>query len=321
MAFYIASYWVDGLPVPQREALPEGIVATDSRGLDDLLQSPKDISLGAAVLLLVPFVLGAMLLIGYIMLRACNVRVFPRCRFREAPWHAWHLGRCVVVFLVLQRLVMAGVGWLEASAWSQEALASVPRVAVLAAAANVLMAGTCLFVVALVSNEQGGALTLLGLRENRVFSRVALGVTGLMMTFPLLLLAAFIMLVVGPVIGIEPRPQQLLFSARTIGPLAFVVLGISAVVVAPITEEILFRGFLYSTMRRYLGPLGAITLTALGFSLLHNYAFGALSLFVIGFLLGYLYERTGSLVASIAAHAANNLYSLLVVFVVFHSGG
>ena len=79
------------------------------------------------------------------------------------------------------------------------------------------------------------------------------------------------------------------------------------------TEEFLFRGFLYGTLRRYLGPLWAIGLSAAAFAGAHAFAFGFLPLFVIGFLLAYLYERTGSLAASVAAHALHNFYVLLAL--------
>ena len=320
-ALYVASFQGGWLPEPERQPPGDAVVVTGSQSLEDVLQHPQDLSFGVAALLLVPFMVGSALLIGYVMLRACNVRAFPRCEFRAVPWSGWHLARCGVAFLVAQRLVMAGMAWLEAAPWAEAVLPRLPRVVVLAAGANAMMIVTCLFVIALVANEPGGPLIWLGLRENRVLSRAAIGLTGMAMVVPLLLVAGVIMWVCGPLFGIEPRPQQLLLSARHIGPAGFAILGFSAVVVAPVTEEILFRGFLYATIRRYVGPLGAISLTALGFSLLHNYAFGFLSLFLIGFLLGYLYERTGSLAASIAAHAANNLYSLLIVFVVFHSSG
>jgi membrane protease YdiL (CAAX protease family) len=89
------------------------------------------------------------------------------------------------------------------------------------------------------------------------------------------------------------------------------VLG--GVVIAAVTEEIIYRGMLYGTFRHYLGPLAAIVVSAAVFAGLHQMAYGFLSLFVIGFLLAYLYERTGSLVASIVAHAVHNLLTFTIV--------
>lgn len=285
-----------------------------------MLRDTREFTFGAAVVLIVPLIIGSGLLLGYIVLRSCNVRVFPRCHFPVVPWDGWHVVRTVCAFVVIHRLMVAAVGCLEQTRATRAALLRIPESVVVALAANAVMAATCLFIIALVAWGGRDALGLLGLREKHKGARAALGVTGLLMVIPLLFAAGILMLILGPLFGIHPRPQLLLADARSIPPAAFAVLCASAILIAPITEEILFRGFLYATLRRYLGPLGAISLTAALFSLLHSYAFGFLSLFLIGFLLGYLYERTGSLVASVAAHAANNLYSLLVVLIVFRSG-
>ena len=53
---------------------------------------------------------------------------------------------------------------------------------------------------------------------------------------------------------------------------------------------------------------------------LHFHVPAMVPLFVVGFVVAYLYERTGSLAASIAAHAANNLHAMLIVFLVSRTG-
>lgn len=80
-------------------------------------------------------------------------------------------------------------------------------------------------------------------------------------------------------------------------------------VVAPICEEVLFRGFIFTSLRNWRGPWPAAVLTALLFGLVHaTSAPGAdlLPLAALGFLLCVLYRATGSLYPCIAAHAINN---------------
>ncbi|HEY7399906.1 MAG TPA: CPBP family intramembrane glutamic endopeptidase [Actinomycetota bacterium] len=102
------------------------------------------------------------------------------------------------------------------------------------------------------------------------------------------------------------------------GAVAFVV---AAVVIAPVTEELLFRGLLFRAIRdRYGFVLGAIG-SAVFFGLLHTGA-GAVadvvllqvSIGLFGLGLAAVYEWRGTLVANVAAHAVFNLVTVLVVF-------
>jgi len=80
-------------------------------------------------------------------------------------------------------------------------------------------------------------------------------------------------------------------------------------VVAPICEEFLFRGFIFTSLRNWRGPWPAAVITGLLFGAVH--AFSApveylLPLAALGFALCLLYRATGSLYPCIAAHAINN---------------
>ena len=94
-----------------------------------------------------------------------------------------------------------------------------------------------------------------------------------------------------------------------------ILLGfISVVVVAPIIEEFLFRGFLYSQLKRsFLKEWGAISVSSLVWTAIHfQYGIGILFfLFLFGLFLGYFRKRYDSLLIPIALHAINNLLSFL----------
>lgn len=83
-----------------------------------------------------------------------------------------------------------------------------------------------------------------------------------------------------------------------------------AVGIAPIVEEVLFRGILLPLVSRHLGPWAGLILTALGFAVLHGDpgAFIALAIFAVALTLAYI--RTGSLRVPIAMHMIFNAVNL-----------
>jgi len=95
--------------------------------------------------------------------------------------------------------------------------------------------------------------------------------------------------------------------------LAFLLGVFSVVVIAPVAEELLFRGLLLPALRRWAKPLAAVWLSGAFFGAAHASQadmFVFLPMFVMGVVLGYLYDRTRTLAAPLAAHAT---YNALVV--------
>ena len=77
--------------------------------------------------------------------------------------------------------------------------------------------------------------------------------------------------------------------------------------IAPVVEELLFRGVLQNALKRKVGTRGGILLSACLFSLMHpQLPLGFLPLMVLGIVFGILAETRKSLVPSIVAHGINN---------------
>jgi len=94
------------------------------------------------------------------------------------------------------------------------------------------------------------------------------------------------------------------------------LLIVFAVVVAPIFEELLFRGFAYPALKERVGTVGALLLVSALFALMHAHVASAAPLFALGLALVFAYEYTGSIVAPMALHAlfnATNVATLLYV--------
>lgn len=90
-------------------------------------------------------------------------------------------------------------------------------------------------------------------------------------------------------------------------PAEVVLTVLGVVVLAPLFEELIFRGLLYGSIRsRFSWPVAAAG-SALVFGFAHGYGItGFLSVFLSGVVWAYFYERTGSLLPSMTAHVVNN---------------
>jgi membrane protease YdiL (CAAX protease family) len=92
-----------------------------------------------------------------------------------------------------------------------------------------------------------------------------------------------------------------------------VLLWVALIVFAPAFEETLFRGFLFEGFRQSrIGVIGAVILTALLWALSHiQYgAYGLVTIFVLGIVLGIVRFRTGSLWSTLVMHALINLVAM-----------
>lgn len=97
-------------------------------------------------------------------------------------------------------------------------------------------------------------------------------------------------------------------------PILLLTLGIA--VIGPTAEEILFRGALYSILKRKMGIVSAAIVSGLIFGLIHRDLQVLPQLAVMGFAFAILYERTGRLSACIIAHGLNNLISVLATLLI-----
>jgi membrane protease YdiL (CAAX protease family) len=111
---------------------------------------------------------------------------------------------------------------------------------------------------------------------------------------------------------LPPQPIVALIEGTT-STWALVLSFVAAAVFAPLVEEVLFRAVLYLPLRRALGATWAAVAVSAVFALAHNYGWGAPQLFVLSLVFVTLFERTGTLLAPIAAHGAYNAVQLIVL--------
>lgn len=83
-------------------------------------------------------------------------------------------------------------------------------------------------------------------------------------------------------------------------------------VVGPLCEELVFRvGILRSLYRHRVPALLAAGISALAFAVVHGNLVQGIPAFIIGFILGLLYLRTGNLWLCLPAHIANNTFAVI----------
>ncbi len=122
----------------------------------------------------------------------------------------------------------------------------------------------------------------------------------------------------------EPVEQQILQDALAGGvPLVLAVL--IAVVAAPVTEEVIFRGVLFRALAGKLGlwlgaVLSSVVFALIHFEILFSQPIALAGLFTVGMLLALAYHLTGSLLVPVLGHAVFNAVSVSLALIIDRLG-
>jgi membrane protease YdiL (CAAX protease family) len=168
-----------------------------------------------------------------------------------------------------------------------------------------------LIVIGFLFKQPSHAIRVMGL--NRApHSRMILGM------FALLMLVDRVLRWIPGAAGDGEPGGGLSLAEAGINGLIFSV--VSACIVAPIAEEILYRGVLFRSLGNRLGILPAAILSSVIFASIHFYGlYGFVSVAVFGFACALLYAATGSLVTVILLHALYNLSIKLPEWWFYHA--
>ena len=155
----------------------------------------------------------------------------------------------------------------------------------------------------------GGNWRDLGFRGVEWLKDFAVGLAGYLAILPPFILVLILAAVLAYVFNYEPPPHPLVEifleeEKRSSGIVAYSIF--LATVAGPLFEEIFFRGFCYPAFKKRWGKVRALVLSAAFFALIHQNTFAFFPIFVLGLGLGYLYEKRGTLVPSIALHVVHN---------------
>ena len=118
---------------------------------------------------------------------------------------------------------------------------------------------------------------------------------------------------VAPDLDLPLHPTLQALQDGDLHPVLSVLLWIGAILVAPVAEEFFFRGIMQTVLVNVLSSRRiAIGLTALVFGVVHfTQPHAVVALIVLAALIGYAYERSGSLIVAVLLHAMFNLKTLI----------
>ena len=220
---------------------------------------------------------------------------------------AAYLAPALVVLLLHQLGVVEA---LQGPGWQ-------PVVPYFSFATTIAFYGVLLAIVLVFASRHGGrAWARLGLR------RFPLWVVVLMPPLALILqvVTGIFSEILSPLLGGMKNPQGCDIS-QAFGAEPYLAV-ISIAVIAPLVEEVVFRGFIYGGLRRKWGVTLSVVVSALIFSLAHSFSVGgsilllAPSLFIAGVALALVYERSRSLIPGMALHSSFNLIAVAAIFLI-----
>ena len=155
----------------------------------------------------------------------------------------------------------------------------------------------------------------IGLKMRSLIESIKWGVGGYCAALPFVGAAAWITkLIAEHLVKNVQLPEHPIIPVVQEGGWMLVVAVVLATVIAPIVEEVGFRGMLYGALRGKMGVWPSAAVSALVFALIHPaFPLQVLPIMALGIVLALLREKTGSLVAPIICHAINNTAALLLV--------
>ncbi|MHC4328599.1 MAG: lysostaphin resistance A-like protein [Planctomycetota bacterium] len=160
-----------------------------------------------------------------------------------------------------------------------------------------------------------------GLNIRTIHKDFATAVVNLLVVWPLIIATIAVTVFLGELIrGQEYQMQQHqqleLITEHARLPL-HVLIAFGAVVTGPVLEELMFRGFIQTTIRSFFkvgnGAWIAIAISSALFAMMHEHPGHWPALFVLGVCMGYAYEKSGSLLRPIFIHSLFNATRVIAV--------
>lgn len=157
------------------------------------------------------------------------------------------------------------------------------------------------------------SLKELGIDRLPMWSDLILGPLGMI---PYVLISGVLIVLVGSFIpGFDVSQTQDIGFSNLSGQASYLLAFLTLVVVAPLVEELLFRGYLYGKLRARSSVVTATILTSLTFALIHWQPNISVDVFGLSIVLCILREATGSIWAGVLLHTTKNSLAFYLLFI------
>ncbi len=205
---------------------------------------------------------------------------------------------------LLTLLVMAGIIL---------AFAFVPRSGLANSIALVVAEPLFLLPVAIIFGWKRISWKHLGFRSFK-WNGLAIGIGALIVIYPLILIHNLILVW----LKVETQGDSIAEALKNIGsPWLFVL---ASVILAPLAEEVLFRGFLFAGFRQRFGWVKALLLSSAIFASFHLQLVAFIPTFLLGAVLAFTYQRSNSIWPGIILHFLVNTLGVCVTLTALQMG-
>ncbi|MDA1139184.1 MAG: type II CAAX endopeptidase family protein [Planctomycetota bacterium] len=309
----------DSQSAPVKKAQGRGGMALNPAQVEQLVKSFPDLAIFVG---LMGFVVSASLLIGTGLL---GWWILQRLQDREpleeegaklwaiCRWGFWDVLKVAVMYLFFLAVTACAIRLMcihEGLRASYEGLTQVQQGLILQFPGSVLIIGVILYIL---KSEKGYDLSELGYTFR--WKAVGKGILGYFAALPVVLACAFAGAILIQYFGSEQQDHPIAGELLGDNPLwTMGMMVVFACVLAPVWEEIFFRGLLYPAIRKWCSLPVSIVFSAISFSMLHGNLSHLMPIFALGILLAYLYEKTQSIWSCIAAHMVFNTGSMVLLF-------
>jgi membrane protease YdiL (CAAX protease family) len=281
-------------------ALGAGWLGLDGR----LALSPGGLWGGALTLIAAALtVVGLVLMVGGLGFYV----LAPAFGAPPAAWHGVGSHRLVIATTVLIVLLANAGPVTYVSIVGSQGLCSIPGFLTAALSVDVVLLG-----ITYLRFIRPGVMTAadLGLDVSRLGRLVGIG---LLLGVAVLIMSAVIQSVL-QAIGVRQTQMAGLSCVRAFPLGGFLAVVLAGGVLAPIAEELYFRGYVFRTYFQARGPWVAYGATSLLFATLHLNLPALLPILVLSLLLCFTYRKTGSIIPSIVGHALNNTAAFCILY-------
>jgi uncharacterized protein len=257
-------------------------------------------------------IIGVILDIVFIVLKVNKIEVIKnKLTPDEASWRLPDVIRIIILFVFISYVINIGYTFFGKIINVGE-LDSISLMATNAILSYIIIVSLLFY---FVTDKYKNKFKALGLYFSNFFKNAFLGIAGYVATVPLLILVIFSVMAISTHLKYSPEPQPLLdalWVEERRYLLAFLIFIIC--LVGPVIEELFFRGFVYTALRRKISAPVAILTSAVFFAWLHMTLIGFFPILMLGLLLAYLYEKSRTLVPSIIVHIVHNTAIVLFIY-------